>query len=315
MDWPVEPHAPRIRRVPIHDQARNLLVASVALWCGACGADERAAAPPVEPRPPSVLLLTLDTLRADHLGVYGYPEPISPNIDALAARGVVYERAIAASSRTAPSHASILTSRYVRDHAVGSVNGATRLEHETTLASLLSGRGYDTAAFVSNSVLQRRTGLDKGFALYDDELPETEANRGRIFERRAPETAARALAWLDRARGPWLLWVHFNDPHGPYDAPPHDRHPSLSGVARGTMNGQLEVALPVLEDQSGRGGIPAYQALDDLRLPRAYRARYATEIRFMDDSVGRLLAGAERAAGEAGLVIALTADHGESQGE
>jgi arylsulfatase A-like enzyme len=241
---------------------------------------------------------------------------VSPAIDALAARGVVYERAVAASSRTAPSHASILTSRFARDHAIGSVNGATRIRDEDTLASVLRASGYQTAAFVSNSVLERRTGLDKGFAVYDDELPEAEANRRLVFERRADATTARALAWLGGARDPWLLWVHYNDPHGPYDPPPpHDDDPSLSGVARGMARNAPENPLPVLGDQSGKAGIPAYQVLPELRLPREYRARYAREIRFLDGWLGRLLESAEAAASDAGLVVLLTADHGESQGE
>jgi arylsulfatase len=307
---------------------RRGLVATLALLAIGCGAtepeersvrpDPKARAPAATAAPPraSVLLLTIDTLRADHLGSYGHPEPISPEIDALARRGVVFERAVAASSRTAPSHASILTSRFVRDHAIGSVNGATRLEHEPTLATLLSARGYATAAFVSNTVLQRHTGLDRGFDLYDDQLTEREDNRGEIFERRAPDTAERALAWLAGAKPPWLAWVHFNDPHGPYDAPaPHTRHPQLSGFVRGPARDRPEKALPVLDEQSGRGGIPAYQVQGELRMPREYRARYAAEIRFTDAQVGRLLAGAERAAGSGGLIVLLTSDHGESLGE
>jgi arylsulfatase len=306
---------------------RRWRVASLAALFLACGAAETGepGAPPApepaaaatgEPPRPSVLLLTIDTLRADHLGAYGHPEPISPEIDALAERGVVFERALAASSRTAPSHASIFTSRFVRDHSIGSVNGATRLEREPTLASLLSARGYATAAFVSNTVLQRHTGLDRGFAHYDDHLTDSESNRGTIFERRAPDTAERALDWLAGASRPWLLWVHFNDPHGPYDAPaPHTRHPRLTGVARGAAGDRDERPLPVLDDQSGRGGIPAYQVQGELRLPREYRARYAAEVRYVDAQVGRVLAAAERAAGAAGLVVLLTADHGESLGE
>ena len=129
-------------------QVWSLLVFVIAFWCSACGAERRGAERPSA----NVLLITLDTLRADHVGAYGYPEPITPNIDALAARGVVYERAVVASSRTAPSHASILTGRHVRDHAIGSENGATRIQDEATLASLLLEEGYATAAFVSNTV-------------------------------------------------------------------------------------------------------------------------------------------------------------------
>jgi arylsulfatase len=292
-------------------------------WLG-CGVDERVDEPtrgPTEsalsPRlSPNVLLITIDTLRADHVGAYGYPEPVSPNIDALAARGVVYERAIAASSRTAPSHASILTSRYVRDHSIGSVNGATRIQNEETLASALSAAGYQTAAFVSNTVLHPRTGLNKGFSVYDHELPDQEKNRQRIFERRADATTDPALAWLRDAAKPWLLWVHYNDPHGPYDPPPSTASGStFSGVARGPMRGQEETALPILAEQSGLRGIPAYQKSGDLRLPREYRALYAAEIRFMDESLGRLIESAQRATGEPELIILLTSDHGESQGE
>ena len=159
------------------------------------------------PDAPNVLLVTIDTLRPDHLGAYGFPGESSPNLDALAARGVVFERAIAASARTAPSHASLFTSRWVRDHSIGYHNGSTRLGDEVTLAALLSEAGYDTAAFVGNSMLRRRVGLDRGFAVYDDTLPDAERNRP-VFERVAAKTTPRALEWLARPRRrPFFLWV------------------------------------------------------------------------------------------------------------
>ena len=102
---------------------------------------------PEEPTP-NVLLVTVDTLRADYLGAYGFPANTSPNVDRLAQQGVLFERAIAASTLTAPSHASIMTSRYVREHSIGHGNGSTRLSDETTLAMLFADAGYDTAAFV-----------------------------------------------------------------------------------------------------------------------------------------------------------------------
>ena len=102
---------------------------------------------------PDVVLITVDTLRADHLGAYGFPLPVSPNIDRLAARGVVYERAIAASAATGPSHASIMTSLYPRHHSVGYGNGVTTLVANKTLAEVFAENGYATGAFVGNVIL------------------------------------------------------------------------------------------------------------------------------------------------------------------
>jgi len=260
---------------------------------------------------PSVLLITIDTLRADHLGAYGFTSDTSPHLDALAAQSTLFERAIAASSRTAPAHASIMTSRWVREHSIGHNNGSTRLAgEEITLAATFGKAGYDTAAFVGNVMLQRRVGLDNGFDHYDDALPETETNRDDVFERRAEQTTERALAWLSAPRdGPFFLWVQYNDPHGPYiPPPPYDEQFQL-GDAPG------EEPLPVLSVQRGWFGIPAYQALPGLRRPSQYRSRYAGEIRYFDEWLGRLLETAERGSRPRDLVVLLTADHGESLGE
>src|SRR5262245_27503137 len=133
-------------------RARRVLPAflTVAL-AAACG-------PTRAPSRPDILLVTIDTLRADHVGVYGAGARATPHLDALAAQGVVFLRALAASSRTAPAHATLFTSQWVRDHAIGYRNGATRLDDEITLAAILANEGYQTAAFVSNTMLQRRIG-------------------------------------------------------------------------------------------------------------------------------------------------------------
>ena len=257
--------------------------------------------------PPNVLLITIDTLRADHLHCYGQPLPTSPNIDAFAARSVVFERAIAASGYTGPSHSSIMTGRYPRRHSMGFSNGMLVLSGVETLAEAFRRGGYDTAAFVSNAVLGARSGLDRGFDVYDDELPSAEPNRALVFERQAPQTAERALAWLARPRTkPFFLWVHFQDPHGPY-APP-----APYGDQFHLPVGAGEPALPVLDDDGGQGGIPPYQVLDGLRRVSEYRSRYAGEIAYMDRSVGELLAAVER---HSPAIVALMADHGESFGE
>jgi arylsulfatase len=276
----------------------------LAVGCGSHDAGEVAVRP-------SILLVTYDTLRADHLGAYGYPEPVSPHFDALAERGVLYERAVAASSRTAPSHATIMTSRYVRDHSIGHRNGSTRLGDEETLARVLSQEGYATAAFVSNMMLNRRVGLDAGFEIFDDQLPDREYTRA-VYERLARGTTDRAVGWLLGVKPPFFLWVHYNDPHGPYTPPRSFQR--FTGVAPPGVPPGAE-PLPVLDQQRGWQGIPDYQALGSFRLPRQYRGLYAGEIRYVDENVGPLLEGAESAAGRGGLVALLTSDHGESLGE
>lgn len=263
------------------------------------------------PSLPNVLLVTVDTLRADRLGAYGFPGGSSPQLDQFAEGAVVFERAISASSRTAPSHASLFTSRWVRDHSIGYVNGGTRLGEEVTLAATLTAAGYDTAAFVGNSMLHRRIGLDLGFAEYDDDLPDAEANRPLVFERVAEQTTGRAVAWLARARSaPYFLWVQYNDPHGPYTPPPRwVPEPEVGGRSA------EEPSLPLLAEHHGEGGIPAYQAFEGQRAPSAYRARYTGEIRYFDEWLGRLLRATDENAKGRETIVVFTADHGESLGE
>jgi arylsulfatase A-like enzyme len=256
---------------------------------------------------PNVLLITVDTLRADHLHCYGQPLPTSPHIDALAAHGVVFDRAIAASGYTGPAHSAMMTSHYPRRNSMGFSNAWLALGGVDTLAQAFRRAGYETAAFVSNDVLAKRSGFDLGFDLYDDQLPAAEPNRPESFERLAPQTAQHALAWLEQPHAkPFFLWVHFQDPHGPYTppAPYRDRFhvPAPAG----------EAELRVLDDNSGLGGIPPYQLVEGPRRVSDYRSRYAGEIAYMDQSVGDLLAAVER---YPPAIILLTADHGESFGE
>ena len=275
------------------------LLAAVILVLGCDGSSR--------PDRPDLLLITVDTLRADHLGAYGAQAGSSPELDRLAERSVVFERMLAASSRTAPSHASIFSARFARAHSVGFANGSTRLADGATLASRLAAAGYETAAFVSNSMLKRRIGLDQGFAHYDDALPDSEANRP-VFERVAPKTTARAIEWLEGPRTrPRFLWVHYNDPHGPYTPPPE--------LVKAAPSRTPESALPALAIDRGLGGIPAYQVIGGERKPSQYSARYAGEIRFLDASIGRLLETFLATATGAGAVVAVTADHGEALGE
>ena len=173
------------------------------------------------PAPPSnLLLITLDTVRADRLGAYGAAGAATPALDGMARAGVRFEQAIAAAPLTLPSHATILTGLPPTRHGLRH-NGAGRLADPIdTLAERLRAAGYDTAAFVGAFVLDRRFGLDQGFALYDDEIPRGATAPHLEAERPASAVVERALGWLAEREGrPFFAWVHLYDPHAPY-APP-----------------------------------------------------------------------------------------------
>jgi len=168
----------------------------------------------------SILLLTLDTTRADALGCYGAPRP-TPALDGLAARGVRYSRALTAAPLTLPAHASLLTGLDPPEHGVLD-NGTAVLETDVpTLATVLSGQGYATAAFVSSRILDRRFGLGRGFDAYDDRMAAERTGEYGYAERDAATVTSAALAWLKArpAAKPYFLWVHYYDPHAPYEAP------------------------------------------------------------------------------------------------
>lgn len=197
----------------------------VFLLLGACQPSGSRSAPArVEvgsAAPRNLVLVTIDTQRADRLGCYGYSKIKTPNLDALAQRGVLFENAIATAPLTAPSHASMFTGVYPTVHKVRDTGGFVLHAAHTTLAEVLQARGWDTAAFVGASVLKKSFGFSQGFAVYDDQMPKAEANNQAEFpERRAGEVVGRAIAWLDGQSGkPFFLWIHVFDPHSPYDPP------------------------------------------------------------------------------------------------
>jgi len=184
------------------------LALAFGLPCTGCGHDQR----------PNVLLITIDTLRADAVG----PQAgATPALDALASSGIVFTQATSVSPLTLPSHASMLTGVRPGRHGL-TVNGvAVSQLPGPTLAEVLSEAGYNTAAFVSSAMLDHRHGLDRGFNVYDDELF-VPGGPGRPHERRGDMTIDRSLEWLaDHAdqEQPWFAWVHLYDPHAPYQAP------------------------------------------------------------------------------------------------
>ena len=167
----------------------------------------------------SILLITLDTTRADHLGCYGYKPARTPHLDGLAREGIRFARAYCPAPLTLPSHASIMTGLYPVTHGVRN-NGHDLPSGIRTLAEILKGRGYSTAAFVSSFSVDSRFGLDRGFDVYDDTFRSESPFKTQNAERRAEETFAGFSRWLEtNGKNRFFGWVHYYDPHLPYDPP------------------------------------------------------------------------------------------------
>jgi arylsulfatase A-like enzyme/Flp pilus assembly protein TadD len=167
----------------------------------------------------NVLLITIDTLRADRLGCYGANGVPTPVIDALAARGVVFERAFAHNPTTLPSHANILSGLTPLAHGVSENSKSVFPAGLPTMADDLKAAGRATAAFIGAFPLDFRFGLGGGFDVYDDAFGTRGGLEGEFRERRAAEVIRGAAAWISRQPGPWFCWIHLWDPHAPY-APP-----------------------------------------------------------------------------------------------
>jgi choline-sulfatase len=171
---------------------------------------------------PSVILITIDTLRADHVGCYGAQNVKTPTLDGLAKDGVVFERAISQVPLTWPSHAVILTGTYPFQNGVQDFTGEPLGLQFRSVAQAFQKAGYATGAVVSAFVLDRSWGLARGFDFYDDEFSaKTFAQKDTgLVDRRAGESVAHAIAWLKKTpRRPFFLWLHLYDPHSPYDPP------------------------------------------------------------------------------------------------
>jgi arylsulfatase A-like enzyme/Tfp pilus assembly protein PilF len=169
-------------------------------------------------RRPNVLLITLDTTRADRLGCYGYSAALTPTLDALAAGGVLFERAYTPAPLTLPSHASMMTGLYPPEHGLVT-DGQGRLDETiSTLAEVFRDAGYDTAAFLGSLVLHSKSGLECGFGQYDDDMTNSgPLESGRHRRRDGQLVVDSALKWQQRFRiRPFFCWVHLNDAHPPY---------------------------------------------------------------------------------------------------
>ncbi len=173
-------------------------------------------------KPTNIVLITLDTVRADHLHCYGNSKIKTPNIDALAKSGVLFEKAVAQAPLTLPSHASMFTGTNPNVHHVRDTGGFVLQPSSVTMATILRKHGWNTAAFVGAVVLKRAFGFNQGFSVYDDRMPGGSGGEGMM--RNARVTVDHALAWLNsqpqQPGTPFFVWLHFYDAHQPYVLPP-----------------------------------------------------------------------------------------------
>jgi arylsulfatase A-like enzyme len=245
----------------------------------------QAAPPAPASRFPNVLLITVDTLRADRVSSYGYSRPTTPNLDKLLARGVRFAQTRTVEPLTTPALASLLTSRYPHEH--GATRNGMRLRGGLpSLARVLGQRGFSTAAFVGNWTLRDAiSGLGEHFQTYRQI-----ASRKRWLvlkgEATGDDLTAAALEWLQELRRdspdrPFLLWVHYVEPHAPY---------------------RTQTAFTTALGYGGRRDL-------------APGERYDTEVAFADHAIGELLAGVAKIANGEDTIVAFAGDHGESLGE
>ena len=255
--------------------------------------------------PLNVVLITIDTLRADHLGAYGYRRPTSPRIDALARSGALFEHAYTFWPKTRGSFVMMMTGRRP------SVNGYSKthpilVDFNPTLSSVLKGAGYETTALVDNPNLAARHGYSKGFDRYR-ETWEEKALDSEMARTRAITAEAVAFLRERRSESPFLLWLHYVNPHAPYTPPPPHDTAFMDAQASSSRR------LPVVP--GFHGGLPKQWAVKGQDRLGYYVAQYDGEIAAVDQEVGAVVdaLASGRLAGE--TVVVLTSDHGESLGE
>jgi arylsulfatase A-like enzyme len=310
-----------------------LVVTSLLL--SACGSEEKPVEQSAFPTVgkldyrPSILLVTVDTLRRDHLGCYGYPRDTTPTLDALAAEGVVFERAVASMASTLPSHLSILTGLYAHQHGRTSNRSGVRMpfvssEKCASVARTLTAAGYATGGVVSSRVLDERTGVGDGFEYYESPKPIRNPYQ-------ADTTTDSALSWLEglEADKPFFLWVHYWDTHEPNDPPKEYRQmfPAGKDVEDWILAQGIDVEALTAKFGGDKGvkerflgGFkvgPRRKHAENIGLQQIVNLmnRYDADLRRIDDELGRLFEGLRTMGLWDETVVAFTADHGQSLGE
>jgi arylsulfatase A-like enzyme len=286
----------------------------VALLSGAC---ERAKPP--RSGPPNLIFITVDTLRADHLGSYGYRLDTSPNLDRLAAEGVRFADATVQWPKTWPQMASMLTSMYPSSTGVRLYPRVRLPSNLDTLAEVLKGAGYRTAAVVANANVGKKFAFDQGFDVFveswarefkrqtgKDEFQNRPGlvkkyTNGAIVTDQATELIDGDLA----SHQPFFLWLHYIDPHGPYTPPPEYRDLFRADHPKNEVPLEAIPGYQIQRDEQGK-------AISDIGF---YKSQYDASIRYFDDQLQRLLDDLDERGLRDDTMIVLTADHGESLDE
>jgi len=269
--------------------------------------------PKEPPPPPNVLLITIDTLRAGHLSSYGYDRETSPVIDRLAAEGVRFENAQVQWPKTGPSFTSIFTATYPKNNGIVRKIGLPLPDEFLMLAEVLRGRGYATRAVVANGAVASDFNFHQGFDSYVEtwklppDTPGADPNRAEAVTRLALREAQR----IDES-APYFLWVHYIDPHFPYEPPPEARN-RFQGDE--WFEAGTEISVAANRERRDMTGIGTGQVLDGQTDLAFYFARYDAEIAYTDSWIGELLDGLEGDNLLRDTLTVVTSDHGESLGE
>jgi arylsulfatase A-like enzyme len=271
----------------------------------------------------SIVLVSIDTLRADHLGCYGYDRPTTPNIDHLATEGVLFEQCVNTGGGTLPVHMSMLTSLAPAVHGIFPGNGRALAEDHTTLAEALQDAGYATAAFVDGGYLSGNFGFTQGFDQYFDRNYKGVLGKIESYfdDGGLEELLPRALAWLSRHRNrPYFLFLHTYDTHSavsrlPYESPPPflDRFvdPSYSGSFDGCREGRCASELLLWHNQARRQGDLGPNELFTPEEMEYMIALYDGAIAYVDYQIGLLLEALDDFGVAQRTLVVLTSDHGE----
>jgi len=258
----------------------------------------------------NLLLITVDTLRADHLPMYGYERDTAPNLAELARRSIVFENAISQRTFTAPSLASILTATYPPTHGIHD-NRSALDDSNLTLAELLKAKGFHTLGATGNPGLGAGFNFDQGFDVYESVDIRGEAEVYRLDPREATLLNRIALPLVDTLREQhFFLWLHYMDPHGPYIVPPRYRDLFADDTLARKHGGAK-----VPDDMQMYGPVRGSDPFFDGREIDFFISQYDAEIKFLDEHLGQLFARLREVGQLDDTLIVITADHGETMGE
>lgn len=270
------------------------------IWLGGCS--KKAS-----PDRPNVILITVDTLRPDHLGCYGYSKNTSPNIDMFARDAMLFEKCYSHAPNTWASITSLLSG--FLPHETGVLLDRPVPHALLMLQEILKEAGYATVAVVSNFVLRKGRGYEQGFDEYDATMSRKEITR-HVTERVAVDTTDRAIDLLQRYRKKRMFfWIHYQDPHGPYTPPQPYAGMFTSALTNDSRN------LAVNTTDSGYRGIPRYQQLGTHSNYAFYVSQYDAETRYMDEHFKRLIDAIKTLGLYDDAIIIFSSDHGEGMGE